>query len=83
MKIIKSILKKNPCHKAGKKIKVKGLMLHSVGCPQPTAAVFVKNWNKASYTLACVHAFVDGTTGEVYQTLPWNHRGWHCVILYL
>ena len=77
MKIIESILTKNPCFKAGKKITVKGLMLHSVGCPQPKAEVFVKNWNDEDYDRACVHAFIDGKTGDVYQTLPWNHRGWH------
>jgi N-acetylmuramoyl-L-alanine amidase CwlA len=77
MKIVETILTKNPCYTAGKKITVKGLMLHSVGCPQPSAAVFVKNWNSASYDRACVHAFIDGNDGTVYQTLPWNHRGWH------
>lgn len=76
MKIKQSYLTKNPCYKAGKKIKVKGLMLHSVGCPQPSAAAFVKSWNNASKN-ACVHGFIDGTTGDVYQTLPWDHRGWH------
>ncbi len=78
MKIISSILTKNPCYTGGRKITVKGLMLHSVGCSQPSAAVFVKNWNRANYSNACVHAFIDGNTGDVYQTLPWNHRGWHC-----
>lgn len=52
-------------------------MLHSVGCPQPSAKVFVQNWNRKDFKDACVHAFIDGNTGEVYQTLPWNHRGWH------
>lgn len=77
MKIIESLLTKNPCYTAGKKITVKGLMLHSVGCPQPNASAFIKNWNSASFDNACVHAFIDGNTGEIYQTLPWNHRGWH------
>lgn len=77
MKIIQSILTKNPCYKAGKKITVKGLMLHSVGCPQPSASVFIKQWNSPDYDRACVHAFIDGNNGKVYQTLPWNHRGWH------
>lgn len=77
MKIIQSILTKNPCYKAGRKITAKGLMLHSVGCPQPSASVFVKNWNRSDFDRACVHAFIDGNTGDVYQTLPWNHRGWH------
>ena len=69
---------KNPCYTAGRKITVKGLMLHSVGCPQPNASVFIKNWNTPSYGTACVHGFIDGNDGTVYQTLPWNHRGWHC-----
>ena len=78
MKIIKSILTKNPCYTAGRKSTVKGLMLHSVGCSQPSAQVFVRMWNSPSYGAACVHGFIDGDTGTVYQTLPWNHRGWHC-----
>ena len=77
MKLVESILTKNPCYKAGKKITVKGLMLHSVGCPQPKASVFINNWNRADYNSACVHGFIDGNDGTVYQTLPWNHRGWH------
>ena len=77
MKLVESILTQNPCYTAGRKITVKGLMLHSVGCPQPSASVFVRNWNKASYDRACVHAFIDGNDGTIYQTLPWNHRGWH------
>ena len=77
MKIVQSILTKNPCYKTGKKITVKGLMLHSVGCPQPSASVFIKQWDDADFDRACVHAFIDGNNGNVYQTLPWNHRGWH------
>ena len=78
MKLVESILTKNPCYTAGRKITVKGLMLHSVGCPQPKASVFINSWNSPSYDNACVHGFIDGNDGTVYQTLPWNHRGWHC-----
>lgn len=78
MKLVQSILTKNPCYTAGRKIMVKGLMLHSVGCPQPKASVFINSWNSPSYDNACVHGFIDGNDGTVYQTLPWNHRGWHC-----
>lgn len=77
MQIKESYLTNNPCYKAGKTITVKGLMLHSVGCPQPSASVFVNNWNKSTYDRACVHAFIDGNTGVIYQCLPWNRRGWH------
>ena len=78
MKLVESILTKNPCYTAGRKITVKGLMLHSVGCPQPKASAFINSWNSASYDSACVHGFIDGNDGTAYQTLPWNHRGWHC-----
>lgn len=77
MKIIKKLLTKNPCYKSGRVIKVKGLMLHSVGCPQPRAMTFVKNWNHPSFSRACVHGFIDAVNGNVYQTLPWSYRGWH------
>lgn len=30
-----------------------------------------------NHTSACVHAFIDANNGNVYQCLPWNHRGWH------
>lgn len=76
MKIIQSITTNNPCYKAGRKITVKGLMLHSVGCSQPNASVFVKLWNSGNYEIG-VHGIIDGNTGDVYQCLPWNHRGWH------
>ena len=77
MELVESILTQNPCYKAGRKIAVKGLMLHSVGCPQPNAETFVKKWNNPESSRACVHAFIDGNTGKVYQTLPWDHRAWH------
>ena len=77
MKLVESILTKNPCYTAGRKIDVKGLMLHSVGCPQPSASVFIRNWNSSSFDSACVHGFIDANDGTVYQTLPWDHRGWH------
>ena len=77
MNLIQSFLTNNPCYTCGRTITVKGLMLHSVGCPQPSAAVFVRNWNRADFDDACVHSFIDANTGDIYQTLPWNRRGWH------
>lgn len=77
MKIIESILTKNRCYQNGRKITVKGLMLHSVGCPQLSAKAFIDYWNSAQASV-CVHAVIDGNDGTVYQTLPWNSRAWHC-----
>ena len=65
MKIVESILTKNPCYTAGRKITVKGLMLHSVGCNQPKASVFINSWNSASYDRACVHGFIDANDGTI------------------
>lgn len=75
MNIIQSICTQSDCYREGKTIDVKGLMIHSVGCPQPKAQPFINNWNKAGAS-ACVHAIVE-PDGGVYQLLPWNHRGWH------
>ena len=76
MNLKQNYLTQSGCYKAGKHITVKGLMIHSVGCPQPKADVFMKNWNRAE-TSACVHAIVE-PDGDVYQLLPWDFRGWHC-----
>ncbi len=76
MNLKQNYLTESGCYKAGKRITVKGLMIHSVGCPQPKADVFMKNWNRAEAS-ACVHAIVE-PDGDVYQLLPWDFRGWHC-----
>lgn len=75
MKVIQNICTQSDCYKSGRNIEVKGLMLHSVGCPQPKAQPFINSWNKSG-AKACVHAIVE-PDGDVYQLLPWNHRGWH------
>lgn len=77
MEIVEKFMTNNPCYKAGRKIVVQGLMLHSVGCPQPSAESFIKRTNNPNEKRACVHAFIDGNTGKIFQTLPWDHRGWH------
>lgn len=79
MKLVESIMTKNPCYSKGRKLDngVRGLMLHSVGCNQPKALAFINNWNKPSYDRACVHGFIDANDGTIYHTLPWNWRGWH------
>lgn len=87
MNIIKSFITKNDCYKANEnqtdgrytefqKNGPKGLMLHSVGCSQPKASVFLKSWNQPGMEVA-VHAVIDGNDGNVYQAMPWDFRGWH------
>lgn len=77
MKIVPSIMVNNPCYKRHKKFTPKGLMLHSVGCAQSSARVFINQWNKSTYRTSCVHGVIDAASGDVYQTLPWNYAGWH------
>lgn len=71
----------NPCYKQGWSIQVQGLMLHSVGVPQPDPLVFIRQFDKADYDRACVHGFIGAV--ETYITLPILEtpgeamRGWH------
>ncbi len=89
MEIINAYLTRNPCYTANvnkqdsryvnfQKNGPNDGMLHSVGCAQPDASVFIKGWNKETYTNSCVHGIIDANSGLIYQTLPWNFRGWHC-----
>lgn len=68
----------NSCYLSNQKIRVEGLMLHSVGTPQPSAEVFAKQFNtfQPNGREVCPHAFLQAD-GTVYQILPWNHYGWH------
>ena len=90
------ILTNNACYKAGRKITVNGIMVHSTGANNPYLKRYVgpddgllgknqygNHWNTfhPDGREICCHAFIgklaDGTIAT-YQTLPWNHRGWHC-----
>ena len=89
MNLIESYLTKNPYYaknqnptdvryKNYQKAGAKGIMLHSVGTPQPDATVFVRKWNNPTYEAACVHAFIDANNGAIYNTMPWGYRAPHC-----
>lgn len=75
MELVQAILDKNPYYTQGKKIRPRGIVLRSAGCAQPSAKVFINNWNRATYDRTCVHAFIDVNDGVVYQTLPWDYKG--------
>ncbi len=79
MKITEKICTKNQCYQVGKVFKPKGLMLHSVGCNQPSANVFATQFNnyQPGGRLICVHGVIDANNGEIIQLLPWTMRGWH------
>lgn len=95
MNLHKLIFTENACYQAGKKITVKGIMVHSTGANNPWLKRYVgpddghlgqnqynNHWNTyhPGGREVCVHGFIgklaDGTVAT-YQTLPWDHRGWH------
>lgn len=77
--IVEAIVTVNKCYQIGAALYPQGIMLHSVGCAQPSAAVFARSFNQyqPGGQSVCVHAFVQAD-GTVYQLLPWEMRGWHC-----
>lgn len=79
MNIIEEIAAKNKCYQVGAPLTPQGIMLHSIGTPQPSASVLVRYFNQyqPGGQSVCVHAFVQAD-GTAYQTLPWDMRGWHC-----
>lgn len=95
MNLHKLIFTENACYKAGKKITVKGIMVHSTGANNSNLRRYVgpddgllgenqynNHWNTyhPGGREVCVHGFIgklkDGSIAT-YQTLPWDHRGWH------
>ncbi len=95
MNLHKLFFTENACYKAGRKITVKGIMVHSTGANNPNLRRYVgpddgllgvnqynNHWNAyhPGGREVCVHGFIgklkDGTIAT-YQTLPWDHRGWH------
>lgn len=79
MEIIETFAVKNKCYQAGAPLHPRGLMLHSIGTPQPSAAALARYFDQyqPGAQSVCVHAFAQAD-GTVYQTLPWEMRGWHC-----
>ena len=77
--IVEAIVTANKCYQIGAALYPQGIMLHSVGCAQPSAAVFARSFNQyqPGGASVCVHAFVQAD-GTVYQTLPWETIAWHC-----
>lgn len=93
MNLHKLIHTNNECYKAGRKIKPKGIMVHSTGANNPMLNRYVgpddgllgknkynNHWNQPMDRKICCHAFIGKLadgTVATYQILPWDHRGWH------
>lgn len=91
LKITQYFLTKNDCYKAGRKINPSGIVVHSTGANNPNLCRYIgpddgvlgknkydNHWNRSGLS-KCVHAFIGkAANGKVmvYQTLPWDHRGW-------
>ena len=73
MQIIPAFVTQNPLYQQYTRIPVRKLVLHSVGCPQPSAAVFARQWQTARYF---AHAVLQAD-GTVYQVAPWDCRLMH------
>ena len=79
MDIIEAFATKNKCYQIGTPLTPRGLMLHSIGTPQPSAAALARYYNQyqPGGQSVCVHGFIQ-RDGTYYQTLPYNLRAWHC-----
>lgn len=79
MQIIPAFVTQNKCYQAGAPLTPRGIMLHSVGTPQPSARALVRYMDQyqPGGQSVCVHAAAQAD-GTVYQLLPWEMRGWHC-----
>lgn len=77
--IVEAFATKNKCYQVGAPLTPQGIMLHSVGTPQPNAAVFARTYNtyQPNGQSVCVHGFLQ-RDGTYYHTLPYTMRAWHC-----
>ncbi len=77
--IIEAFATNNKCYQIGAPLYPQGIMLHSIGCPQPNAAVMARYYNQyqPGGQSVCVHGFIQ-RDGTYYQTLPYTMRAWHC-----
>ena len=79
MESIEAFAVKNKCYQAGAALVPRGVMLHSIGTPQSSAAALAQYFDQyqPGAQSVCVHAFAPADGGGD-QPLPWEMRGWHC-----
>ena len=73
--LTQSFIRNNRTFSNPQTITVRGLMIHSVGTPQPSASVFIRNWDRAAASTS-VHGVIE-SGGRAFQLLPWTNRAWH------
>lgn len=72
--ILESICTNNSRYKANNKFTPVGVVLHSIGCPQPDASVLHNSWanNKSQYM---THYVLDDV--KIIHCMPNDRRCWH------
>lgn len=82
IRLIDKTMTKNPCYQSGRRITVKGMYLHSIGCACEKAQNIINNENQSGAG-AGVQAVIQHD-GQVLQGLPVYPdsktaiRNWHC-----
>jgi len=74
MEIKKAYCTNNSRYKAANPLNPIGVVLHSIGCPQPRATVLVNSWarNSSQYL---THFILDDSA--IYQCMPLNFKCYH------
>lgn len=77
--IVEAFATKNKCYQTATPLTPHGIMLHSIGVPQPNAAAMARSYNQyqPGGRSVCVHGFIQ-RDGTYYHTLPYTMRAWHC-----
>lgn len=77
--IVEAFATKNKCYQTATPLTPHGIMLHSIGTPQPNASVMARSYNQyqPGGRSVCVHGFIQ-RDGTYYHTLPYTMRAWHC-----
>ena len=74
MQIIEALCTGNSRYKAGERLTPKGVVLHSIGTPQPSAQVLRDYWQRGGSAYV-VHYMVDNT--RILRCMPENFKCWH------
>lgn len=77
MNIIEKMATANKCYQTEGNFTPKGIVLHSIGCAQPSAERMASAYNqyKPNGASVCVHAFLE--PNKVVQIMPWTRKAWH------
>lgn len=82
MEIVTQYMTNNPYVAKNQPMKVQGLMLHSVGCPQENPEAFYNGYNKSNFYDAGVHGFMGADKliicAPIFETSGYSISLPHC-----